>query len=169
MIEKSAVKIMVVDDEPFMLKLHARALSNLGFTAVTTCEGALRALQAIDNAATPPDLILLDLNMPELDGVEFMRLLVKRGYPGSLILVSGEDERMLQAAEMLVQAHQITMLGHMRKPVKPAMFAALLETWKPHALAAHWPPAGLGETAAVKKAYAADKVRAAIADGELVN
>ena len=45
MIDKFAMKIMAVDDEPFILKLHARMLANLGYTAVTTCDGAMRALE----------------------------------------------------------------------------------------------------------------------------
>jgi EAL domain-containing protein (putative c-di-GMP-specific phosphodiesterase class I)/ActR/RegA family two-component response regulator len=159
MIDKSAVNILVVDDEPFMLKLITRTLANLGFTSVTACEGAHRALQAMDSAASP-DLILLDLNMPDMDGVEFVRHLVKRGYPGSLILVSGEDERMLQAAEKLVQAHSIGSLGYVRKPVKPALLAALLEKWKPRSRS---------NSSAAKNTYTAEEVRAAIANGELVN
>ena len=169
MVNKYAINILVVDDEPFMLKLHARALANLGYTAVTTCDGAVRALEVIDSAARPLDLILLDLNMPELDGVEFVRCLVKRGYPGSLLLVSGEDARMLQAAEKLVRAHHITALGYLRKPVKPETLAALLEKWTPAARPQHWIPRGLSEPTAINKVYAADEVRAAIANGELVN
>ena len=171
MLDKSAVNILVVDDEPFMLKLHKRTLANLGFTSVTACEGAVRALEAIDCAARPPDLILLDLNMPDMDGVEFVRYLVKRGYPGSLILVSGEDERVLQSVEKLVRAHQITALGYLRKPVKSEMLAALLDKWTPAVFPEHWMTIDidLGETAAVKKTFVAAEVRAAIANGELVN
>ncbi len=169
MIDKSAVSILVVDDEPFMLKLNMRALANLGYTTVTTCEGAVRALEAIDCAANPPDLILMDLNMPDVDGLEFVRHLVERGYPGSLILVSGEDERMLQAAQRLVQAHQITSLGYLRKPVKPEMLAALLEKWKPAVSTEHWSPLELSKTARIQKTYSAEEVHAAIANGELVN
>ena len=160
MVQKSAINILAVDDEPFMLKLHMRMLANLGYTSVTTCEGAVRALETMDVADQPPHLILLDLNMPDMDGVEFVRHLVERGYPGSLILVSGEDERMLQAAEKLVQAHQITALGYLRKPVKPEMLAALLEKWK---------PVSHRNASAAKKTYSEEEVRAAIANGELVN
>ena len=160
MVDKSALKILAVDDEPFMLKLHTRLLANLGYTSVTACEGALRALETMDLADKPADLILLDLNMPDMDGIEFLRHLVKRDYRGSLILVSGEDERVLQAAEKLVQAHRITSLGHLRKPVKPEMLAALLEKWKPD----------VPRNASVaQKTYTADEVHAAIDNGELVN
>ena len=160
MTDKSALKILVVDDEPFMLKLHLRLLANLGYTAATPCEGAAQALETMDLADKPPDLILLDLNMPEIDGVEFLRYLVKRDYPGSLILVSGEDERVLQAAEKLVLAHHITSLGHLRKPVKPEMLAAFLEKWKPDSPR---------HASAAQKTYSAQAVHAAINNGELVN
>jgi EAL domain-containing protein (putative c-di-GMP-specific phosphodiesterase class I)/CheY-like chemotaxis protein len=158
--DKFAVGIMVVDDEPFILKLHARALANLGYTSVTTCEGALAALETIDLLAAPPELILLDLNMPDMDGVEFIRYLVKRDYAGGLILLSGEDERMIQAAEKLVQAHQIALLGHMRKPIKQEGLGSLLQKWAPKSRT---------RPAAALKVYAAADVRAAIAGGELIN
>jgi EAL domain-containing protein (putative c-di-GMP-specific phosphodiesterase class I)/CheY-like chemotaxis protein len=169
MIDKSAMNIVIVDDEPFMLKLNMRALTNLGYTCVTLCEGAARALEAMDLLEKSPDLILLDLNMPDMDGVEFVRHLVKRCYTGSLILVSGEDDRMLQAAERLVQAHQITILGYLHKPIQPAMLAALMEKWVPAVDAEHWSPLELSKTAELSKAYAADEVRSAITNGELVN
>ena len=154
------MNILLVDDEPFILKLHLRLLANLGYTSVTPCEGAAQALETMDLADKPPDLILLDLNMPEIDGVEFLRYLVKRDYCGSVILVSGEDERVLQAAEKLVQAHQITSLGHLRKPVKPEMLAAFLEKWKPDSAR---------NASAAQKTYSAQAVHAAINNGELVN
>src|SRR5436190_16890535 len=169
MTDKAALTIMAVDDEPFMLKLHARLLANLGYTTVTTCEGALLALEAMDGADKPVDVILLDLNMPEMDGIEFLRHLVNRDYAGSVILVSGEDERVLQAAAKLVRAHQITALGHLRKPVNPDMLAALLLKWKPPVPTEHWSPLASGTFAAATKSYAAGDVRAAITNGELVN
>jgi EAL domain-containing protein (putative c-di-GMP-specific phosphodiesterase class I)/ActR/RegA family two-component response regulator len=169
MTDKTALTIMAVDDESFMLKLHARLLANLGYTDVTTCEGALLALQTLDLAEKPADVILLDLNMPEMDGIEFLRHLVKRDYAGSVILVSGEDERVLQAAGKLVQAHQITALGYLRKPVNPDLLAAMLHTWKPPVPAEHWAPLGAGTFAPAVKTYPAEDVRAAIANGELVN
>lgn len=158
MLEKSAVRILVLDDESFMLKLLNRMLSNLGFTNITLCDNGRAALERI--AETGPNLILLDLNMPEMDGIEFVRHLVERHYAGSLVLISGEDERMLQTAEKLVQAHKISILGHLHKPVKPEVLSALLEKWAAPATDAAGP---------VKKTYPADELRFAIENGQLIN
>ncbi|TAN72785.1 MAG: EAL domain-containing protein [Gallionella sp.] len=160
MIEKSAIRILVLDDEPFMLKLLGHILLNLGFAPATTCDNGRAALEWIDSTGKHPDMILLDLNMPEMDGVEFVRHLVERRYSGSLILISGEDERMLQAAEKLVRAHKIRVLGHLHKPVAPEGLKALLEKWAQ-------PPQSKPQAA--NKIYGADEVRAAIANGELIN
>ena len=160
MVEKSAVRVLVLDDEPFMLKLLGHMLAAQGYTQVTTCDSGHVALDCIDSPNGAPDLILADLNMPEMDGIEFVRKLVERHYAGSLILVSGEDERMLQTTEKLVQAHGITVLGWLHKPPTPEGLAALLKKWSP--------PSQAGPRA-VKKSYGADEVRAAITNGELVN
>jgi len=158
--EKSILKILVLDDEPFMLKLIAHMLASLGFKQVTTCDNGHAALESIDSQNNPPNLIMLDLNMPEMDGIEFVRHLVERHYSGSLILISGEDERMLQTAEKLVRAHKISSLGHLQKPVNPKDLSALLETWTQPCLHG---------SQTVQKTYSADEVRAAIENGELVN
>lgn len=160
MIDKTALRILVLDDEHFMLKLLSHVLGKLGFSLVTTCDSGREALELIDCPNSQPDLILLDLNMPEMDGVEFVRHLVERRYVGSLILVSGEDERMLQTAEKLVRMHKIPVLGYLHKPVNPEDLSMLLEQRTPPCL---------GGSRVMKKAYGADAVRSAIVNGELVN
>jgi EAL domain-containing protein (putative c-di-GMP-specific phosphodiesterase class I)/FixJ family two-component response regulator len=160
MTDRSAVNILVLDDESFMLKLLGRILLNLGFTSVIFCDSGRSALEQITDANVRPNLILLDLNMPEMDGIEFVRHLVDRHYSGSLILISGEDERMLQTAEKLVRAHKIPILGYLHKPVKPDALSAMLEKWTP-------PPTKA--TGVAKKIYGSDELRAALDNGELIN
>ena len=169
MIDNTSANILVVDDETFMRDLNRRALAQLGFTAVTTCASAGCALEAIDAATSPIDLILLDLNMPDMDGVQMVRHLVERGFRGGLILVSGEDERMQQAAERLIQAHRITTLGHLHKPLDRRLLAGLLQNWTPAALPERPTTLQANATAAATKAYSAEDVRAAIANDELIN
>jgi EAL domain-containing protein (putative c-di-GMP-specific phosphodiesterase class I)/FixJ family two-component response regulator len=157
--DRTAIRILVLDDERFMLKLHAHMLAGLGFTAVTACDNGHEALAWLDTPGPPADLILLDLNMPQMDGIEFVRKLVERDYAGSLVLVSGEDERLLRMANRLVHAHHITLLGHIRKPLSLAALTLVMDRWAPAPRAC----------SKAQVAYDADELRAAIAHGGMVN
>ena len=157
----SPIRIMIIDDDQFALKLLERMLATLGFAPVVTCESGHAAFEWIDNSGSHPDLILLDLNMPEMDGVVLLRHLVERRYRGSLILVSGEDEWLLQTAGNLADAHQIRLLGSLRKPVKPQELAALIAKWSP--------PSQNYAPRMADEVYRADELRVAIANDELVN
>jgi EAL domain-containing protein (putative c-di-GMP-specific phosphodiesterase class I)/FixJ family two-component response regulator len=158
MTHKEGIRILVLDDEPFMRKLLTRMLNGLGFASVISCDGGRAALELIDSAESRPDLILLDIHMPDMDGVEFVRHLVGHHYSGALILVSGEDERVLQSVEKLVQAHHITSLGYLSKPIAPELLVALIDKWVPQCT-----------IRAAQKLYSAEELRAAIGNGELIN
>jgi EAL domain-containing protein (putative c-di-GMP-specific phosphodiesterase class I)/ActR/RegA family two-component response regulator len=160
MIDKSTIRVMVLDDDTMMLKLLSLMLTKHGFTQVVTCNNGYQALDLIDGNNNSPNLILCDLNMPEMDGVEFMRKLVEHRYDGSLILVSGEHERVLQSAEKLVQAHRIRVLGYLNKPISTHQLTALLDKWEPSSQERLNP---------ARKAYSADELSAAITNGELLN
>lgn len=156
--DKAALRIMAIDDERFMLKLLAHLLAELGYTAVTTWQNAREALGQVDDPELRPDVILLDLNMPDMDGVEFVRHLVDRGYAGSLVLVSGEDERVLQMAERLVEAHHVDVAGHLGKPFSFGGLARVMDR-----------TLQVRAQAVMGQGYDPERVRAAIAGGELVN
>jgi len=64
--------ILIVDDEPIIRELFQRVLEHEGHTIITAGNGR-EALEAVRRQV--PDLILLDLNMPLMDGISFLRLL----------------------------------------------------------------------------------------------
>ncbi|MBA3757102.1 MAG: EAL domain-containing protein [Nitrosomonas sp.] len=157
----STIKILILDDDTFMLKLLTQMLAKQGYTSVSSCDNGRDALKMIDDVNTCPDLILLDLNMPDMDGIEFVRYLVDRQYHGNLILVSGEDERMLKTAEKLVHAHKIPMLGYLHKPVSPDKLSEIMSQRGANS--------SENKPQSNKKIYSAAELQSAISNHELVN
>lgn len=152
--------ILLIDDDPFQLKLLTRQLVSMGHDRVDSCTSGLEALTRMGVGCDGAELLFLDLNMPDMDGVEFLRELVDRQFVGALVLVSGEDERILETAVRLARSRRLNVLGHLNKPVAPAALHAVLESWS------NATPRFAGK---LKKAYDATRLRRAIDDGELVN
>lgn len=67
-------RILVVDDEPMNLEIIGGMLDDPEF-AISTAENGAVAWSAMQAAAEPPHLVVLDRMMPEMDGIEFLRLL----------------------------------------------------------------------------------------------
>jgi EAL domain-containing protein (putative c-di-GMP-specific phosphodiesterase class I)/FixJ family two-component response regulator len=159
--DPGATEILLLDDDPFMLKLLTVMLAQLGFTRVAVCDSGEKALQRVTDTEDLIDLIFLDINMPGMDGIEFIRRLVECQYGGSVILVSGESSRILESVEKLVEAHHLIALGRLQKPVQPAELANLIGKLEPNK--------GHSELTRPSRSYTADELRASIAQGELVN
>jgi len=161
-LDPTSTGIVLLDDDPFMLKLLTHMLAQLGYTRVVACDCGQKALQQVSRTHEAVDLIFLDINMPGMDGVEFIRRLVECRYGGSVILVSGENSRILESVEKLIGAHQLIALGCLQKPVKPGELASLMSRLKPNV-------GDRGLTCVSQNSYTAEQFRAAISHGELVN
>ncbi|HQW65566.1 MAG TPA: EAL domain-containing response regulator [Gemmatimonadales bacterium] len=154
------MKILVVDDEPFALRLVTHQLGRMGFSDVVAHERATDALAMLQSDAHAADVILLDLQMPEMDGVEFVRHLASLRFPGGLILLSAEDERIIETVRKLAQAHSLDVLGALHKPVTSEQLQRLLG-------GAAKTPMRTPRTEA--KRYSPVRLMQAIAGGELRN
>ncbi|MES9936134.1 MAG: response regulator [Sedimenticola sp.] len=82
---KMLTKIMLVDDEPDIREVAKMSLEMVGGLQVETCENGVEALSRVDEIA--PDLILLDVMMPEMDGPETFTQMQAAGHVDSIPVV----------------------------------------------------------------------------------
>lgn len=73
------------------------------------------------------DLIILDLNMPGVDGVELLRFLSENGFKGAVVLISAVDQDILSAAEGMALAYRLQVLGSCQKPLDPEQVNSMLD------------------------------------------
>jgi EAL domain-containing protein (putative c-di-GMP-specific phosphodiesterase class I)/DNA-binding NarL/FixJ family response regulator len=126
---KATTPILIVDDDEFILKCVTTTLANLGFVDVHYAISAEVALEILDRNKPLIEIIMLDLNMPGVDGIELLRELTNRQFSGGIILISGEDERTLSLAESLARARQLKVLGSLSKPLDAKKLRVLLDQW----------------------------------------
>ncbi len=110
--------VLVVDDEPFILRTTKDVLTRLGFTQVKSADNVADALDLISKADPPVGLVLSDLNMPGVDGLELLKRFDEMSYRGDILLFSGEDDQTLKMAESLARARGLSVIGAIAKPIQ---------------------------------------------------
>ena len=103
----NAAKILVVDDEPHIRRLLHGTLARAGY-AVSEAGSARQTLERI--AAQEPDLVLLDLGLPDRDGMELVSLIGQRSK-AAVIVVSARD-----ATDEKVAALDLGAIDYVTKP-----------------------------------------------------
>ena len=81
--------MLIVDDEPMVRDVLSRYLRGEGFAVDTAGDGE-EAMSAVRRA--PPDLVLLDLMLPKIDGLEVLRRIRELGQPGVILLTAKGEE-----------------------------------------------------------------------------
>ncbi|WP_217645420.1 EAL domain-containing response regulator [Oceanisphaera psychrotolerans] len=154
------MKILVVDDDPFMLQVLKRQLTLASSKEIIACTSAEQALSLMRQDDGTIGLVILDLQMPDMDGIECVRHLARIGYSGKLLLLSGEDERILSTAQSLARGHGLNVLDAIQKPISLQHLSQILAQTQPSPATLN---GGLGELCNPD-----DLVRG-IAAGELIN
>jgi len=120
-------KIYLIDDEPALLELYSDVVRLVGLP-VQSFPRASQFFELVTNFEQD-SILVLDLQMPEIDGIEVMRRIAPLTNPPALVLVSGEDSGVLLAAEKLGKAHNLQILTTLTKPVRLARFQQILEQY----------------------------------------
>lgn len=126
----SHLRILVVDDEEFILNLTRRILENIGCMNVETALNGKQAIEQLTSDGRPFDIVICDLKMPDMDGFEFMQKVAEWDITGGLIILSGEGKRMLKKARKLAKSKNLKILGVIPKPLDQDVLKNLLKKFQ---------------------------------------
>jgi EAL domain-containing protein (putative c-di-GMP-specific phosphodiesterase class I)/ActR/RegA family two-component response regulator len=121
-VASSRPSLLVVDDEPELAELIGEFARRAGYDVTTTSDPDDFERLYHDGLA----VVVLDLWMPRRDGIELLRLLAERHSQARVILVSGFDERVLEAARRLASSYGLNVVGALTKPVRLSVLTQLL-------------------------------------------
>lgn len=118
MIVADGLVALVVEDHDFQRRTVARMLRSLGVREVLEAGDGGQALALIRNAAPAlVDLVVCDLDMPGMDGMEFLRHLGQENSAASVIISSGKERALLNSVDKMARAYGVRLLGVIEKPV----------------------------------------------------
>jgi two-component system, chemotaxis family, chemotaxis protein CheY len=110
------LKVLIVDDSSVMRKIIERALRQAGLDLTEVLEASNGAEALTEAQKGPLDIILSDINMPVMDGLEFLKNLTKveaaKGVPVVMITTEGSEARVVEALSAGAK-------GYLRKPFTP--------------------------------------------------
>ena len=122
-------KIFIIDDDEHIREITHQALQIAGDIDIKSCASCDEALGVLNEGAAP-DLVLLDLKMPDKDGTDTIRELRKldavKGTP--IIFVTG-----IQKVAMMDEYKALGVLGVIHKPFLPSKFVGHIQKmWQEH-------------------------------------
>ena len=158
-------RLLLLDDDPFMLGMLQRTLYSLGHGAIETFTSGEAALLRMARSPRNIDVVICDLRMPGMDGIQFLRSAGALGFDGQVVLLSRENTRILHSVRKLVAGLDLEVIGVLTKPAERGDLRTILG----NALARGLPaPASDGAARASLPAFGADELRRAHAAGEWV-
>lgn len=123
--------ILVAEDQELPRSLVVAILESLGALGVYEAEDGRAALEISREISRPFDLVITDIDMPDMDGMAFIRKLSELHQGVSLVITSALDRGLLDAVEAMCTAYGARLLGTLQKPVGAEALGALIAHHRP--------------------------------------
>jgi len=120
------LRTMVVEDQATPRRIAVEILRKLGVAEILQAEDGQDALELIRRSSAPLDVIICDLDMPRMDGVEFIRNVAEANLGASIVLASAVEAPVLASVEAMARSQGMAVLGVLEKPVTPQKLGDLL-------------------------------------------
>lgn len=115
-LENGSLSVLVVDDDDLQRQFLARLLARAGIGPLFWATNGRSAVEAF-HEEQQVDVVVCDLLMPEMDGIEFLKQISSEGYTPSIVISSGADEDTQREMESVARTHGLRVLGFIPKPV----------------------------------------------------
>lgn len=127
--DPSELTVLVVEDHDFQRRTALALLRSLGVHALHEAPDGTSALHLL--ATIPlPDVLVCDIDMPGMDGVQFIRHVAARRLAGSVVIASGLEADVLRAVQTISEGYGLQVLGAVEKPLTSRRLGELLSRYR---------------------------------------
>lgn len=131
MVSISELRFVVAEDHDFQRRTLVGMLKRIGAGYVGEAADGAAALDLFRSPDANIDVIISDLDMPGMDGMELIRHIGESGLPVAMILLSAIDRAVMASVEAMTKAYGINLLGAIEKPITQIKLEALIEKHRP--------------------------------------
>ena len=125
-------RVLVVDDDPIQRAVLQQIFTKHGSVAVETAADGIHAIAIVEGSVEAFDLIVLDLQMPQYDGIEFMAYLESQIVEARILLISGLPQKFVRMSTTLAEAGGLRTIGFLNKPIRLEELLAMVggQAWR---------------------------------------
>lgn len=118
-----SLRLLAVDDDAASAELIVRVAERCGYEAFATSDsrGVVNLARALN-----PDIMAVDINMPNVDAVGLFALLAEARFTGRILIVSGEDESVLRSTQIKAESMGLAVPYVQQKPLDFLKLRAML-------------------------------------------
>ena len=128
--EGKGLTLLVVEDNDFQRAVAAKVLEDLGCAHVMAAADGDDALRQIVAWPDRIHIVLSDLDMPGMDGVEFLRHLAERDLADAVVIASALDSALIHTVEEMAHEHGVMVLSNVEKPVTRDKMRRVIEQYR---------------------------------------
>ena len=121
----SWLNVLLVDDSNAILQYVTNVLEkNYNISSVFCANSAPEATQILRQSKV--NLLFLDLNMPQVDGIQLLDEISKLDYNGYVVIMSGVSTRIISSVELLAKKYRLNYIGTLLKPIDESDFEVII-------------------------------------------
>jgi EAL domain-containing protein (putative c-di-GMP-specific phosphodiesterase class I)/ActR/RegA family two-component response regulator len=114
-------KILIIDDDINICDIICKTAADMGIACLATTD----ATSFFDSLTPDVTLVMIDLVMPNVDGIEILRILGEKGCSANVVVMSGVDKRIIETAEILTRTLGLSTVEHLSKPFRISTLESL--------------------------------------------
>ncbi|MFT5758083.1 MAG: EAL domain-containing protein (putative c-di-GMP-specific phosphodiesterase class I) [Alteromonadaceae bacterium] len=122
------LNVLLVDDSSAILNYVEKVLNDsYQISNVYCASSASEAMQILRQPSNNINLLFLDLNMPNIDGIQFLDNICQLKYSGYVVIMSGVSTRIISSVELLTKEYGLNYIGTLLKPIHESDFKNIIE------------------------------------------